>query len=48
MEDIANAAVFLASGLAASITGVTLDVTCGTTSALNCKLTPIAFVNPCG
>jgi len=38
MKDIANAAVFLASDLAASITGVTLDVTCGTTSALNYKV----------
>lgn len=45
MDDIANAAVFLASGMAARITGVTLDVTCGTTSALNYKVTPIAFVN---
>lgn len=44
--DIADAAVFLASAMAARITGVTLDVTCGTTSALNYKATPIAFVNP--
>ncbi|WP_407351155.1 SDR family NAD(P)-dependent oxidoreductase [Luteimonas sp. R10] len=42
-QDIANAAVFLASDMAAKITGVTLDVTCGTTSALNYKVTPIAF-----
>jgi enoyl-[acyl-carrier-protein] reductase (NADH) len=35
MKDIANAAVFLASDLASKITGVTLDVTAGTTSALN-------------
>jgi enoyl-[acyl-carrier-protein] reductase (NADH) len=35
MKDIANAAVFLASDLADKITGVTLDVTAGTTSALN-------------
>lgn len=42
--DIADAAVFLASGMAARITGVTLDVTCGTTSALNYKVAPIAFV----
>jgi NAD(P)-dependent dehydrogenase (short-subunit alcohol dehydrogenase family) len=48
MDDIANAAVFLASGMAARITGVTLDVTCGTTSALNYKVTPIAFVNQGG
>lgn len=35
MADIANAAVFLASDMAASITGVTIDVTCGTTAGLN-------------
>lgn len=35
MADIANAAVFLASDMAAKITGVTLDVTCGTTAGLN-------------
>ena len=35
MEDIANVAVFLASGLAGKITGVTVDVTCGTASGLN-------------
>ena len=44
MEDIANAAVFLASDLANKITGVTLDVTAGTTSALNYKMPTIAFV----
>jgi 3-oxoacyl-[acyl-carrier protein] reductase len=44
MSDIANAAVFLASGLAAKITGVTLDVTCGTTAALNYRVPDIAFV----
>ena len=44
MSDIANAAVFLASDLAGKITGVTLDVTAGTTSALNYKASPIAFV----
>ena len=44
MKDIANAAVFLASDLASKITGVTLDVTAGTTSALNYKITPIALV----
>jgi 3-oxoacyl-[acyl-carrier protein] reductase len=43
MKDIANVAVFLASEMAAKITGVTVDVTCGTTSALNYKVTPIAF-----
>ena len=35
MADIANTAVFLASDLAASITGVTVDVTAGTTAGLN-------------
>ena len=44
MEDIGNVAVFLASGMAGKITGVTIDVTCGTTAALNYKVTPIAFV----
>jgi 3-oxoacyl-[acyl-carrier protein] reductase len=34
MADIANTAVFLASGLAGSITGVTVDVTCGTTAGI--------------
>ncbi len=38
MIDIANTAVFLCSGLAASITGVTVDVTCGTTAALNYRV----------
>jgi 3-oxoacyl-[acyl-carrier protein] reductase len=40
MADIANTAVFLASGMAASITGVTVDVTCGTTAALNYRVAP--------
>ena len=35
MADIANTAVFLASDWAAKITGVTIDVTAGTTAALN-------------
>jgi 3-oxoacyl-[acyl-carrier protein] reductase len=35
MADIANLAVFLSSGLAGKITGVTVDVTCGTTAGLN-------------
>jgi 3-oxoacyl-[acyl-carrier protein] reductase len=35
MADIANVAVFLASNLAGGITGVTVDVTCGTTAGLN-------------
>jgi NAD(P)-dependent dehydrogenase (short-subunit alcohol dehydrogenase family) len=44
MKDVANAAVFLASELAGKITGVTLDLTAGTTSALNYKTPSIAFV----
>jgi 3-oxoacyl-[acyl-carrier protein] reductase len=44
MNDIANAAIFLASDLAGRITGVTLDVTVGTTAALNYKTPVIAFV----
>ena len=44
MDDVANVAAFLASSLAAKITGVTVDVTCGTTAALNYKVAPIAFV----
>lgn len=44
MEDIANTAVFLASTMAGKITGVTIDVTAGTTSALNYKVTNIAFL----
>ena len=35
MADIANLAVFLSSDLAGKITGVTVDVTCGTTAGLN-------------
>jgi 3-oxoacyl-[acyl-carrier protein] reductase len=38
MTDIANVAVFLSSALAAGITGVTVDVTCGTTAALNYRV----------
>jgi len=45
MKDIAQTAVFLASDMAAGITGVTVDVTCGTTTALNYKAPPVAFVN---
>ncbi len=37
MKDIASTAVFLASDLARRITGVTIDITVGTTSALNHK-----------
>jgi 3-oxoacyl-[acyl-carrier protein] reductase len=44
MADIANTAVFLASGMAGKITGVTIDVTGGTTTALNYKVTDITFV----
>lgn len=44
MEDIANTAVFLASSMAGKITGVTIDVTEGTTSALNYKMTSSPFV----
>ncbi|TDX02060.1 SDR family NAD(P)-dependent oxidoreductase [Dinghuibacter silviterrae] len=39
MADIANTAVFLASDLAAAITGVTVDATCGTTAGLNYRAT---------
>lgn len=38
MEDIANAAVFLSSAHANAVTGITLDLTCGTTAALNYKI----------
>jgi 3-oxoacyl-[acyl-carrier protein] reductase len=38
MADIANTAVFLASDLAGKITGITVDVTAGTTAALNYKV----------
>lgn len=38
MADIANVAVFLASDMAAKITGVTIDVTAGTTSGLNYRV----------
>jgi NAD(P)-dependent dehydrogenase (short-subunit alcohol dehydrogenase family) len=41
MADIANVAVFLSSGLAGKITGVTIDVTCGTTAGLNYRVDPI-------
>lgn len=40
MEDIANVALFLSSDMAAKITGVTIDVTCGTTAALNYRAAP--------
>jgi len=38
MADIANAAVFAASDMAGKITGVTIDVTCGTTAGLNYRM----------
>jgi 3-oxoacyl-[acyl-carrier protein] reductase len=38
MADIANVAVFLSSDLAGKITGVTIDVTSGTTAGLNYKV----------
>ena len=43
MADIANVAVFLASDMAGKIKGVTIDVTCGTTNALNYKTASIPF-----
>jgi 3-oxoacyl-[acyl-carrier protein] reductase len=42
MEDIANLAVFLSSDLASKITGVTVDVSCGTTAGLNYRVSPKA------
>lgn len=44
MADIANVATFLASDLAGKITGVTVDVTSGTTAGLNSKVTAIPFL----
>ncbi|MDP4218043.1 MAG: SDR family oxidoreductase [Bacteroidota bacterium] len=43
MADIANTAVFLASDLAGGITGVTIDVTCGTSAGLNYKVSSPTF-----
>jgi 3-oxoacyl-[acyl-carrier protein] reductase len=43
MTDIANAAVFLASDMSGKITGVTIDVTCGTTAGLNYRVRPGAL-----
>jgi NAD(P)-dependent dehydrogenase (short-subunit alcohol dehydrogenase family) len=40
MDEVANTAVFLASNLARSITGVTVDITGGTTAALNYRADP--------
>jgi 3-oxoacyl-[acyl-carrier protein] reductase len=41
MADIANTMVFLASGMAGSITGCTIDATCGTTAGLNYKMSVV-------
>ena len=43
MEDITNAAVFLVSDMAAKITGVTIDITVGTTAGLNYSVGLPAF-----
>jgi len=43
MADIANTAVFLASDMAGKITGVTIDVTSGTTAGLNHKVSAQFF-----
>lgn len=45
MKDIADTAVFVASDKASKITGTSIDVTVGTTSALNYETTPIEFVD---
>ena len=42
MADIANVAVFLSSEMAGKITGVTIDVTSGTTAGLNYKVIPLS------
>ncbi len=41
MADIANLAVFLSSDLAGMITGVTVDISSGTTSGLNYRVAPL-------
>ncbi len=46
MKDIADAAVFLSSDMAQNITGTTLDISCGTTSALNYKMKEGERYNP--
>lgn len=43
MADIANAAVFLSSDMAGKITGVTIDVTSGTTGGLNYRVSSKTF-----
>ncbi|MBC7829958.1 MAG: SDR family oxidoreductase [Chitinophagaceae bacterium] len=45
IADIANVAVFLSSDMAAKITGVTIDVTVGTTAGLNHRTTDIEKSN---
>ncbi|MEO6546720.1 MAG: SDR family oxidoreductase [Ferruginibacter sp.] len=42
MADIANLAVFLSSDMAGKITGVTVDVTSGTTAGLNYRVPPLS------
>ena len=44
MQDIANVAVFLSSDMAGKITGVTIDLTCGTTAGLNYRMPPVPFI----
>lgn len=46
MADIANTAVFLASDLAGMITGVTVDVTGGTTAGLNYRMAAVDDIRP--
>jgi 3-oxoacyl-[acyl-carrier protein] reductase len=41
MADIANLAVFLSSDLAGKITGVTVDISSGTTAGLNYRVAPL-------
>lgn len=48
MTDIANTAVFLASDMAHMITGVTIDVTGGTTAGLNYRAPRIKASSPSG
>ncbi len=45
MADIANLAVFLSSDLAGKITGVTVDVSSGTTVGLNYRVAPLSAGN---
>ena len=41
MKDIGNLSVFLSSNMAVSITGVTVDISCGTTAGLNYRVTSL-------